>query len=1267
MAVQPPYRLLHTGVPLGEQPPGTTPVAFNVRSRNRRDGGIRQVCRREGFTKLVEYRQTDSPVRALSAVSGGQSSGLEENLTLLADPFINTSGGDTSAGDLNPDGFVGTYSVFQGATGTGLDGPAGSDAEYAETAVIGDTVLRQLGPVAYSKDGSYAIQGFAERANNSFGGYEGGVRIYRRTAANFYQFEAEIPAGDVDANGAAQPFIPQFGHGDNNPADWADINATYSNGACMYAIDRWTDGAGNDTAGFCVLNPFVNDETSGYLGGRVLYFKRDTGDPTVTGTWTHVRNCLYLRQSVNQPDVVTNPLSRLAGPILMSAGYCVVRANPTSDANTVVDAGGTSRTNAGGFIVINMETGNSSGRSLITGAASDYWYNDVPTTGGDYPPGFSCSRVSGSEYICVAMPSPGNTPSLKIHEFTPGSLTSSPTVTTHTSDTYDTGGGATSACADNHVSSLGRGPVEMVGRRIFASHYDYGTGDVGTERQTHYLVLDYSSGWPADGAATAYTVQLDENLLSEGFVSDIALRMETDRLYILARYSSTVYPLAYDYSGGSWSEVVGSEGFSNQTIAAEPNYTVTAPDQTVIETDNTYMANGAVHFVGSSLHSAVSPGAGQPGFHFRFDFIPPGVTGPYSDESESAVVDDQDVGALGVKLWGVAETSLADTPDATITLVFTTASSFADGIVSTVGLLAYADVAVLGAGTRDGSLAATMTVDGTGKSDLSFVRSVPEASGGSFLAAGSATIDYQFETDTEYTIRLLLDGALAEFRIAKADSTEFDLLAICPNFLARPGGGSYPVSTDIANRAHGFVLAGVGGTAADQAIATVDHFSIGTTQQVVESVDPAVIGVVDTSYVYFRADEARLVTNGAGVLTGTSVPMFVHAPVDVGGVEAGATVALDGQAYRIITGGSARVMVASPGTMPESDDGSRKCKYGVAWLNRLVLWGLETNKANWYMSRSGDWTDWDYLSDTGRFAVAGDTTDTGVAPFEIVAAIPLAGDTLLLCGSMSMAYIRGDPVDGGYMDDISDKNGIAGPKAWTIDERGNRFFTSQQGIFLIPFSPDGALQFVEVSSGRLDGLFDSINWTTARVEMAYSRIERAVYTRIEDDAFCSHVICYGIQDGSLACDTYPDFIGPTAIADALDLNGRGLFMMGCQDGYIRRLTVGADTDDGEPINAEVWMPAYDSRQERVVLAETEVKLGGPAQAVKVGVASAFEANELLKTDDQFAFSVYGNHPQRSFNRIGGSAVGVRLRSLDEAYFGLSSLALTIEGAGKGAR
>lgn len=161
-------------------------------------------------------------------------------------------------------------------------------------------------------------------------------------------------------------------------------------------------------------------------------------------------------------------------------------------------------------------------------------------------------------------------------------------------------------------------------------------------------------------------------------------------------------------------------------------------------------------------------------------------------------------------------------------------------------------------------------------------------------------------------------------------------------------------------------------------------------------------------------------------------------------------------------------------------------RLGCLWNGRAVLARSEDAPQEWYMSRQGDFENWDYFPPVfaSDSAVASTTAKAaGKVPDIINALIPY-NDDLLIFGCDSAIYrLTGNPAQGGSIDLVSDVTGIAFGSSWCKDPEGViYFFGSRGGVWAM--APGG--QPVSISRLKIERSLANVNLSTHRVIMEWS-------------------------------------------------------------------------------------------------------------------------------------------------------------------------------------
>lgn len=470
------------------------------------------------------------------------------------------------------------------------------------------------------------------------------------------------------------------------------------------------------------------------------------------------------------------------------------------------------------------------------------------------------------------------------------------------------------------------------------------------------------------------------------------------------------------------------------------------------------------------------------------------------------------------------------------------------------------------------------------------------------------------------------------------------------------GSGTTPVDTTKTHFGFYFYNVGSGSRAA---IASIDKFEVSSIT--VSSPSPTVKVVTVNGGDVCHGNESTefaTATNGSGVFSADATVFLLPGlgPSSSGGKSY--IYALDGNDYRkiLVTALSGTVLTwtAASGTLPAgSSDTSRKARYGALWRNRIVLWGVDTNPDNWYMSASGDADDWDYTATpNGREAIAGDNSGTGLAPGGITCMAGFDDDNLIMGLVDSLIVMRGDPALGGALDGITDRVGIVGPRATALSDQGVFYFVDRTGLYAIE---PGTSQPQRLTHEKIDEFFEDVDWDTTDAVLFYSRrfdglrvwlVPRTVPTD------STQTIKSLWWDGSNTpwYDEFPAFLYPRAVC-GYQTGNENIMLVGGTDGYLRRFTPDSADDDGNKIDSYVDLsPIVADGETEIGLNEMILKPGSTCERFTVQMRSAMGADGLDSAAFRHLVRVNGpaaalramSIPPRIDRRIRGGAVGVRI-------------------------
>lgn len=122
----------------------------------------------------------------------------------------------------------------------------------------------------------------------------------------------------------------------------------------------------------------------------------------------------------------------------------------------------------------------------------------------------------------------------------------------------------------------------------------------------------------------------------------------------------------------------------------------------------------------------------------------------------------------------------------------------------------------------------------------------------------------------------------------------------------------------------------------------------------------------------------------------------------------------------------------------------------ATWQDRMVLGNDQVTPHVWHMSRNGDPYDFKYGEEDLGSAVAGTNFQGGLIGEPLTALISHNKACLLVGGKDSIWVLRGDPMQGGYIERLSDDVGVLGPWAHTKTDKDVTYFLTHLGLYAMP-------------------------------------------------------------------------------------------------------------------------------------------------------------------------------------------------------------------------
>ena len=246
----------------------------------------------------------------------------------------------------------------------------------------------------------------------------------------------------------------------------------------------------------------------------------------------------------------------------------------------------------------------------------------------------------------------------------------------------------------------------------------------------------------------------------------------------------------------------------------------------------------------------------------------------------------------------------------------------------------------------------------------------------------------------------------------------------------------------------------------------------------------------------------------------------------------------------------------SAGTMPE------KAYLICVYRGRLTLAGNPQYPNQWYMSRVADPFDFLYGADDPMSAVAGNNADAGQCPDIIRSLISFHDDYLIFGCASTIWLLRGDPVAGGSLDNLSDTTGMFGSNSWCFDDNRNLYFWGSGGLYMIKSDFSGIRNLTEMILPDIIN-DEAADPSTHRITMGYDKKRHGIIVAITVLATGANSnYFYSFKTQGFYPESYPNECGPYSLFyyDANDTTYADL-LVGCKDGYIRKYLNTAKDDD----------------------------------------------------------------------------------------------------------
>lgn len=324
------------------------------------------------------------------------------------------------------------------------------------------------------------------------------------------------------------------------------------------------------------------------------------------------------------------------------------------------------------------------------------------------------------------------------------------------------------------------------------------------------------------------------------------------------------------------------------------------------------------------------------------------------------------------------------------------------------------------------------------------------------------------------------------------------------------------------------------------------------------------------------------------------------------------------------------------------------CRY----RDRVFLAG-ENNV--WYCSRQSDITDWDYgadFNDDGR-AVIGAVSDAGRIGCKITAMIANNGDSSMLFSTENSIWmLTGDPATGDLRC-ISHEVGAISPTAWASSPDGLTLFLSCDGVYVV--APGIAVS--RFSERLLPSDLRNVDASANTISMAYDSEFDGFHLFISPNTGLAgshwwidntNKAMWRVTTPIAGTVEVPINMNPVAASRMVVAGRNPEVIIGCKDGYLRKFSAAATTDDGQPIASKIFIgpvPLCSDDAQDAMIDEIHGIIGNAASGVSYKVFTGKYAEDVVDKA-----SAYQSGTETAYAASGTWAQGrnkvVRVRARD---------------------
>lgn len=295
-----------------------------------------------------------------------------------------------------------------------------------------------------------------------------------------------------------------------------------------------------------------------------------------------------------------------------------------------------------------------------------------------------------------------------------------------------------------------------------------------------------------------------------------------------------------------------------------------------------------------------------------------------------------------------------------------------------------------------------------------------------------------------------------------------------------------------------------------------------------------------------------------------------------------------------------RTWTPTAGTLPRGARGDRARLIAV-YQGCVLLSGFKSSPYYWAMSKIGDAFDWDFFPtvQTPLQAVSGDQPLVGPSPDRVNALVVTTNDVAMFGCDHSVWRMTGHPNIGGRFDLVTDQIGIAWGEPFTMDDEGTVYaLATRGGVRQVAIN-----QPPVVLSNAIEEELRSINRTTHAISMTWDDVQKGINLWVTPLSGTTPGTHYFWERRTKAwwIDQFKthDYDPRTAVAFDGDSPADRVVVIGCHDGYLRKLDLTSAQDDAQAIESYVLLgPILTDGMDELMLHDLKAALSEASDAVQ---------------------------------------------------------------------